>query len=118
MHTPTPSHYPNVYGDDPWDNDTVHWLLDEPGVANEWTRVSLFEALRRQKRLVDTGHPDIRRAERLAQRYGVLQIDIPRGRGTITRLHRTDPDAPPYPPDEVDRRRAIRAQREPGQGTR
>lgn len=118
MHTPAPSHYPNVYGDDPWDNDTVHWLLDQPGVANEWTRVSLFEALRRQKRLVDTDHPDIRRAESLAQRYGVRQIDVPRGRGRITRLERTDAEAPPYPTDEAARRQAVRAQRPPEEGTR
>ena len=44
-----PDRYPNDFGDDPWDNDAVHWLLDQPGVAAEWSRQRLFEALRRRE---------------------------------------------------------------------
>ena len=106
-----PDRYPNDFGDDPWDNDAVHWLLDQPGVAAEWSRQRLFEALRRQKRLADSGHPDIARAEAVAHRFGVRQITVPRRNGSITRLQRTDPDAPGYPDDETQRRAAVRSWR-------
>lgn len=106
---PLPSRYPNDFGDDPWDNDAIHWLLDQPSVADEWSRQRLFEAMRRQKRLVDAEHPDIARAAKLAQRFGINQVTVSRSSGTITRLHRTDPEAPQYPSHELERRRLSRA---------
>lgn len=112
-----PDRYPNDFGDDPWDNDTVEWLMRQPGVADEWNRVRIFEALRRQKRLVDADHPDIARAEAVARQHGIRQITVPRGNGTITRLQRTDPGAPRYPRDEAHRTAILRAWRE-GQADR
>lgn len=98
---PAPNTFPNPRNDDPWDNDAVQWLLLKLGGSN-WTRGTLFEALRRQPRLVQD-HPDVvAEAARLAARFGVQQKEISRGRGTITRLIRTDAAAPRYPADRLN----------------
>lgn len=75
---PAPTTFPNPRHDDPWDNDAVQWLLLKSG-ASKWTRGTLFEALRRQPRLVQD-HPNVvAEAARLAACFGVQQKgDFPR----------------------------------------
>ncbi len=100
---PVPSTYPNPRNDDPWDNDTVHWLLEQPG-GEDWTRGVLMESLRRQPGQVERNPQRVTDAARFAKRNGVVQIGARRGAATITRLLRTDEGAPEYPASEEARR--------------
>ncbi len=94
-----PSTYPNPRNDDPWDNDTVHWLLEQPGVAAAWKRGPLFECLRRQPGRVRNEPHRVERAARLAAKYGVEQREVydPTIGKQIVRLIRHDDKAPRYP---------------------
>ena len=95
-----PTTYPNPRGDNPYDNDAVHWLLEQPGVhAAGWTRGTLMECLRRQPNRVRNQPDRVDEAARLAARYGVLQKEEtdPRIGKSLVRLHRTDPGKPTYP---------------------
>jgi hypothetical protein len=103
-HRPTPpSTYPNPRNDDPWDNDTVHWLLDQPG-GDAWTRGVLMECLRRQPNQLTRNRQRADDAARFAKRHGVVQERSVRGCGSIIRLFRTDDDASDYPTCEAARR--------------
>lgn len=87
-----PTTYTNVYErDDPWDNDAVCWLLEQPG-ADVWTRVTLFEHLRRQPRLVRDAPQRVEEAAAFARAHGVKQVP-----GRVIHFVRTDRDAPRYP---------------------
>ena len=97
-----PSTYPNPRNDDPWDNDAVHWLLDQPG-GEAWTRGVLMECLRRQPNQLARDRRRVDEAARLAKRHGVAQERTERGNGFIVRLFRTDCDAPVYPGSEAAR---------------
>ncbi len=102
-HRPTPpSTYPNPRNDDPWDNDAVHWLLEQPG-GEAWTRGVLMECLRRQPNQLARNRHRVDEAARLATRHGVVQERIERGTGSIVRLFRTDDNAPTYPTSEAAR---------------
>ncbi len=93
---PTPSRYPNPHRYDPWNNDAVRWLLEQPG-AEGWRYEHLLRALRRQRSWLEHRSARVAAAEALASRHGVLQQEQIRGSSTIVRLKRTDPQAPPYP---------------------
>jgi hypothetical protein len=101
----TPSSYPNPRNDDPWDNDVVHWLLEQPG-GESWTCGVLIECLRRRLSQVTRNPERVDDAARFAKRHGVVQDTAVRGNGSITRLFRTDPLAPTYPSSDADRRRS------------
>ncbi len=94
-----PSTYPNPRNDDPWDNDAVHWLLEQPGVAASWKRGPLFECLRRQPGRVRNEPHRVVQAARLAAKYGVEQRDVydPIIGKKIVRVIRHDAKAPQYP---------------------
>lgn len=98
-----PATYPNPRNDDPWDNDVVHWLLEQAGGA-KWTRGVLFECLRRQPNQTAKDPKRVRAAAQFARHHGVVQRRKPHGQGTIIRLMRTDPAAPQYPSTEAERR--------------
>jgi DNA helicase IV len=103
-HRPTPpSTYPNPRNDDPWDNDAVHWLLEQAGGA-QWTRGVLMECLRRQPNQMARNRRRVDDAARLARCHGVIQERTPLGKRPVVRLYRTDPHAPPYPLSEAGRR--------------
>ncbi len=96
---PPPTRYPNPRNDDPWDNDAVHWLLEQPGVAEHFTRGVLFECARRQPRRLQLDAARVGLARQLCRRHGVEQVlvfDVAKGK-RIWRLRRTDRDAPAYP---------------------
>lgn len=97
---PEPQTYPNPRGDDAWDNDAVHWLLLQDRGAT-WTRGTLMEALRRQDRWVMNRPNVVADAAQLAARFGVLQVELPKGNRTVTRLIRQDAGAPSYPSDRI-----------------
>jgi len=99
--TEPPNTYPNPRSDDAWDNDAVHWLLDQPGVGAEWTRGTLMEAARRQPKWTEQRPERVAAAEEVCRRYGVVQREVHDDRlgKTIVRLIRTDHEAPEYPPD-------------------
>ena len=98
-----PSTYPNPRGDDPWDNDAVHYLLDQPDVAASFKRGPLMECLRRQPNRLKNQPQRVEEAAELARRHGVIQkssynADVGK---TIVRLIRTDPGAPSYPAERA-----------------
>ena len=96
-----PTQYPNPRGDDPWDNDAVHFLLDQEAVSAVFKRGPLMECLRRQMNRLETQPDRVEEAKLLAARFGVRQIecfDQHLGK-TVVRLVRTDADAPTYPDD-------------------
>lgn len=97
---PEPATFPNPRGDDAWDNDAVHWLLHQDQSA-QWTRGTLMEALRRQDRLVRNRPNIVADAAQLAARFGVLQVELPKGNRTITGLIRIDAGAPSHPSDRI-----------------
>lgn len=94
-----PTTYPNPRDDDPWDNDAVHWLLDQPGVATSWKRGPLFECLRRQPARLRNQPARVEKAARLAKQFGVRQVSVYDANigKTLVRLVRTDDAAPTYP---------------------
>lgn len=98
MATP-PSTHPNPRNNNPWDDDAVRWLLEQPGVADRFKYGPLFECLRRQKNRVASGPERVDEAAGLARRYGVEQRPTwdPDTGKTIVRLIRHDEDAPAYP---------------------
>jgi hypothetical protein len=103
-HRPAPpSSYPNPRNDDPWDNDAVHWLLEQPG-GERWTRGVLMECLRRQPNQLARNAERVADAARFAKRHGVIQEATARGGRPITRLYRTDDKAPDYPSTEAARK--------------
>jgi hypothetical protein len=98
-----PSAYPNPRGDDPWDNDAVHYLLDQFDVSASFTRGPLMECLRRQPNRVKNQPHRVAEAAELARRHGVIQkplFDAEVGK-TVVRLIRTDLGAPAYPSTRV-----------------
>ena len=99
-----PTRYPNPRGDDAWDDDAVQWLLEQPGVAGEFTRGTLFECARRQPRWLQQQPDRVERAAIFCRRHHVLQLEgfDPRVGKTNVRLKRTDPAAPPRYPAEYD----------------
>ena len=101
-----PTRYPNPRGDNPWDNDAVHWLLDKPDVAQRFKRGPLMECLRRQPARLRHQPHRVEEAADLARRHGVIQRrEFDPGTGkTLVRLYRTDADRPRYqgtPPAEA-----------------
>jgi hypothetical protein len=98
-----PSTHPNPRNDDPWDNDAVHWLLDQPG-GERWTRGVLMECLRRQANQVERNPRRVEEAARFAKRHGVVLERTERGSRSIVRFYRTDDTAPGYPGSEAARR--------------
>jgi hypothetical protein len=96
-----PMRYPNARGDNPFDDDAVDWLLTQPGVAQEFSRVQLFECARRQRRLLKAHPARVERAAALCGQYHVEQIPVfdPKIGKTIWRLRRTDPGTPADYPD-------------------
>lgn len=94
-----PTTYPNPRNDDPWDNDAVHWLLDHPDVAANFTRHNLFECARRQPRRLQDDVDNVILAAKYCERYGVQQVQVFDSRigKTVWRLRRTDQEAPEYP---------------------
>jgi len=95
-----PSTYPNPRGDDPWDNDAVHYLLDQPDVAISFKRGPLMECLRRQPNRLKNQPHRVQEAAEFARRHGVIQKPVYNAEigKTTVRLIRTDPRAPKYPP--------------------
>ncbi len=98
--TVAPDTYPNPRGDNAWDNDAVHWLLEHPDVSAVFTRHDLAECTRRQPKRLENDLDNVILAAKICERYGVDQIQVvDRAIGkTVWRLRRTDPDAPEYPP--------------------
>lgn len=98
-----PSKYPNPRGDDAWDNDAIHFLLEQPDVSATFKRGPLAECLRRQPNRLDKQPHRVAEAADLAARHGVRQIEIYDARigKTVVRLVRTDPSAPAYPADRM-----------------
>lgn len=94
-----PTTYPNPRGDNHWDNDAVHWLLEKPDVAERFKRGPLMECLRRQPGRLRREPHRVEQAAELAKRHGVIQrreFDPKTGKDMV-RLYRTDPDRPCYP---------------------
>lgn len=98
-----PTTYPNPRGDDPWDNDAVHYLLEKADVAASFRRGPLAECLRRQPNRLEKQPHRVAEAEEFARRHGVRQAPMYDRRigKDIVRLIRTDADAPQYPPERV-----------------
>ncbi len=96
---PPPSTFPNPRNDDPWDNDTVHWLLTHPDVAEHFDRGNLMECARRQPKRLEGDIDRVILGAQLCERHGVQQIQVfdPKIGKTFWRLRRTDADAPEYP---------------------
>lgn len=96
-----PTTYENPRGDNPWDNDAVHWLLEHPDVAAEFDKHNLMECARRQPKRLETDLDRVILAAQLCERHGVRQVrTFDRRIGKeVWRLRRTDPDAPEYPDD-------------------
>lgn len=94
-----PTTYPNPRGNNPWDNDSIHWLLEQPDVAGKFTHGVLFECLRRQPNRLRNQPNRVAEAEALARRFGVEQrrVHDPVLGKDMIRLVRTDPEAPSYP---------------------
>ncbi len=94
-----PTTYPNPRNDNAWDNDAVHWLLDQPDVAASFKRGPLMECLRRQPGRVKNQPHRVEEAAGLARSHGVIQRqEYDAGTGKeLVRLYRTDPDRPHYP---------------------
>ena len=97
-----PTTYDNPRGDNPWDNDTVHWLLEHPDVIAEFDRHNLMECARRQPKRMETDLDRVIRAAQLCERHGVQQVRVFDRRigKEVWRLRRTDPAAPDYPDDD------------------
>ena len=94
-----PTTYPNPRNDNPWDNDAIHWLLDQPDVAASFKRGPLMECLRRQPGRLKNQPHRVEEATVLARSHGVIQrqeYDLGTGK-ELVRLYRTDPDRPRYP---------------------
>ena len=94
-----PTTYPNPRGNNPWDNDTVNWLFEQPGVAARCSIGTLMECLRRQPGRVRNQPQRVADVETLARSFGVEQRkvhDASVGKDMV-RLVRTDPGAPLYP---------------------
>ena len=89
----------NHRGNDPWDHDAVSWMLDQLGPGSKWTYHNLFECARRQPRRLRTDNERVAQAAAVCVRFGVEQIELvdPRLGKRITRLRRTDSEAPTYP---------------------
>ncbi|MFV0316207.1 MAG: hypothetical protein ACK5O2_04505 [Microthrixaceae bacterium] len=98
-----PTTYPNPRGDDPWDNDAVHYLLEQPDVDASFRRGPLTECLRRQANRLDKQPHRVAEAEQLARRHGVRQVLLHDRRigKDIVRLIRTDAQAPKYPAERT-----------------
>src|SRR5450432_3363990 len=97
-----PTTYPNPRGDDPWDHDAVQWLLlEHPDVAQEFTRGTLFECVRRQPQRLGNEPKRVERAAMFCRLYEVEQLEVfdPKVGKPIVRLRRTDPRAPKDYPD-------------------
>lgn len=94
-----PSTYPNPRGNDPWDNDAVHWLLEHPDVSEVFDHHNLFECARRQPKRMQDDLDRVILAAQLCERHGVQQVQIfdPKIGKTVWRLRRTDEAAPDYP---------------------
>ena len=99
-----PDTYENPRGDNPWDNDAVHWLLEHDDVAAEFDRHNLMECARRQPKRLDTDLDRVILAARLCERHGVQQVRVLDRRigKEVWRLVRTDPGAPDYPDDAIE----------------
>lgn len=89
---------------DPWDWDAICWILDhDRALESGWTPHVLLACLRRQPHRVKTNRDQVERAAALARVLGVQQVechDAKTGK-TITRLVRTDEQAPNYPTNRV-----------------
>jgi len=98
-----PTSYPNPRNDDAWDNDAVHYLLDQPVVSSAFKRGPLMECLRRQPNRLRNQPDRVEQAAALASRFGVelVQIYDPKVGKTLVRLIRTDDSAPAYPQDRI-----------------
>src|SRR4051812_26226641 len=94
-----PARYPNPRGDNAWDNDAVHWLLEHPDVAEHFDRHNLMECARRQPKRLENDLDRVILAAKLCERYGVVQVQVSDSSigKTVWRLRRTDPNAPEYP---------------------
>lgn len=94
-----PNHYPNPRGDNPFDNDAVHWLLEHADVSAQFDRHNLMECARRQPKRLENDVDRVILAARLCERHGVLQVQVFDAKigKTVWRLQRTDPGAPIYP---------------------
>jgi len=94
-----PTTYSNPKGDNPWDNDAVHWLLDQFSKPKPFKRGPLMECLRRQPAQVLNQPHRVLEAEELALLHGVIQREEfdPRRGKTMVRLYRTDSGRPVYP---------------------
>jgi hypothetical protein len=93
-----PDRYPNPRRDNAWDNDAVHWLLDQEG-AEPYTRGTIMECARRQPGRVANDGKRVELIAALCRRHGVQQlltVDPDKGK-EIWRLRRTDAEAPEYP---------------------
>src|SRR5262249_40976744 len=89
--------------DDPWDANTVRWLLSFRDVSKNWTRGTLTEHLRGQPRL-DPSRVEAARA--IARMHGVT---CARHRdGGAVHFYRTDTEAPTYPSLQHERRELLR----------
>ena len=94
-----PDRYPNPRGDNAWDNDAAHWLLEHEDVTEHFDRHNLMECARRQRKRLENDLDRVILAAQLCERHGVVQVEVfDRSIGkTVWRLQRTDPDAPEYP---------------------
>jgi hypothetical protein len=94
-----PATYPNPRGDNAWDNDAVHWLLEHADVSDAFDRHNLMECARRQPKRLEEDLDRVILAARLCERHGVQQVQVfdQRIGKTVWRLRRTDPEAPIYP---------------------
>jgi prophage regulatory protein len=93
--------------DDPWDANTVRYLLSTPE-GRGWRRGDLMECLREQGNRLARQPDRVAEASRLATRYAVERRPDPGGK-TI-HFFRTDPDAPkPYPASAAERRTWLKA---------
>jgi hypothetical protein len=102
----------NERGNDPWDHDTVCWVLEKLGPTTRWTYAVFFECARKQPNRLQNDLDRVLEAARICGRFGVeqLQVHDPNLGKDIVRLRRTDPGAPVYPAhyDNSDTPRAVR----------
>jgi hypothetical protein len=87
--------------DDPWDADAVRHVEQFTSRSRGW----IMEHGRAQERLTSAG---VSEARSLFNEAGVRIVPEPRGRRTINRFYRTDPDAPAYPDSPEHRQWLLR----------
>ncbi|HWL42151.1 MAG TPA: hypothetical protein VNQ73_04340 [Ilumatobacter sp.] len=99
MSAPTTYADSNDRSNDPFDHDTVCWMLEQPGVADSWTYHNLFECARKQRNRIENDLDRVIGAANLCGRLGVEQLELhdPRIGKDIVRLRRTDSGKPDYP---------------------